>query len=90
VQVRPPKVFAHFFLVGLSFHHQYPKEVKNMKSFEELKAMVAGMEEDFEKFYEKGNKAAGTRVRKHMADLKRKAQEIRVEVQGMKQAEKKD
>jgi hypothetical protein len=59
-----------------------------MKSYEELKAMVASFEEDFRKFYEKGNKSAGTRVRKHMSDLKRKAQEIRIEVQSMKQAEK--
>jgi len=47
--------------------------------------MVASFEEDFRKFYEKGNKSAGTRVRKHMADLKRKAQEIRLEVQSIKQ-----
>lgn len=59
-----------------------------MKAYEELKAMVASMEEDFRKFYEKGNKSAGTRVRKHMADLKRKAQDIRIEVQNMKQSEK--
>ncbi len=59
-----------------------------MKAYDELKAMVTSFEEDFRKFYEKGNKSAGTRVRKHMADLKRKAQEIRLEVQSMKQAEK--
>jgi hypothetical protein len=62
--------------------------MSDMKTYEELKAMVDGMEEDFRKFFEKGNKAAGTRVRKHMADLKRRAQEIRIEVQNMKQAEK--
>lgn len=48
------------------------------------------MKEDFTKFYEKGNKSAGTRVRKHMADLKRKAQEIRVEVQELKGGEKEE
>ncbi len=62
--------------------------MSDMKTYEELKAMVDAMESDFRKFYEKGNKAAGTRVRKHMADLKRKAQDIRIEVQNMKQAEK--
>ncbi len=55
-----------------------------MSRFEELKAMVDAMEEDFQKFYEKGNKAAGTRVRKAMLELKNKAQEIRVEVQELK------
>jgi hypothetical protein len=36
------------------------------------------------KFYEKGNKAAGTRLRKGMQELKKLAQEIRVEVQERK------
>ena len=42
------------------------------------------LEGDFEKFYDKENQAAGTRVRKGMQDLKNLAQEIRVEVQDMK------
>jgi hypothetical protein len=42
------------------------------------------MEADFEKFYDKNNQAAGTRVRKGMQDLKNLAQEIRLEVQNMK------
>lgn len=55
-----------------------------MKRFEQLKNMVMSMEDDFEKFYDKGNQAAGTRVRKGMQDMKNLAQEIRVEVQDMK------
>jgi len=42
------------------------------------------LEADFEKFYDKSNQAAGTRVRKGMQELKNLAQEIRVEVQGIK------
>ena len=42
------------------------------------------LESDFEKFYEKGNSAAGTRVRKGMQDLKNLAQDLRKEVQDMK------
>ena len=42
------------------------------------------LEADFEKFYEKGNNAAGTRVRKGMQELKNLAQDIRVEVQNKK------
>lgn len=57
-----------------------------MSRFEELKEIVDSLEEDFTKFYQKGNKAAGTRVRKGMQDLKRKAQDIRVEVQEKKNA----
>lgn len=52
--------------------------------FQELKDLLATFEKDFIKFYEKGNKSAGTRVRKSMNDLKRKAQEIRKEVQEIK------
>tara|TARA_A100000172_G_C2995663_1_gene94465 strand:- start:530 stop:721 length:192 start_codon:yes stop_codon:yes gene_type:complete len=41
--------------------------------------------EDVEKF-EDGNKSAGTRIRKNMQDIKNLAQQIRVEVQEMKNA----
>ncbi|MEM9895986.1 MAG: histone H1 [Bacteroidota bacterium] len=55
-----------------------------MKRFEELKSMVESLEADFEKFYDKKNNAAGTRVRKGMQEMKNLAQEIRLEVQEMK------
>ena len=42
------------------------------------------LEDDFEKFYDKENQAAGTRVRKGMQELKNLAQEIRIEVQDIK------
>jgi len=43
-----------------------------------------GLEGDFEKFYDKKNSAAGTRVRKGMQELKNLAQSIRTEVQNAK------
>jgi hypothetical protein len=55
-----------------------------MNRFSELKQLVMDLEGDFEKFYEKENQAAGTRVRKGMQDLKNLAQEIRLQVQEMK------
>lgn len=55
-----------------------------MKRFEQLKELVDGLEADFAKFYDKQNSAAGTRVRKGMQDLKNIAQEIRIEVQDIK------
>lgn len=58
-----------------------------MSRYSDLKSFVDELEEDFAKFYEKGNKAAGTRVRKAMQDLKRQAQDIRVEIQDKKNAE---
>lgn len=55
-----------------------------MSKHSELKSFVDGLEKDFAAFYEKGNKAAGTRVRKAMQDLKAMAQDIRAEVQSKK------
>ena len=52
--------------------------------YSKLVSVVEGLEEDFAAFYEKGNKAAGTRVRKAMQELKSMAQEIRVDVQDKK------
>lgn len=52
--------------------------------FSKLQDHVASLEDDFNKFYEKGNKAAGTRVRKGMQELKQLAQDIRVDVQDKK------
>ena len=52
--------------------------------FHKLKELVLAVEEDFDKFYDKANNAAGTRVRKAMQELKVLAQEIRVEVQDKK------
>jgi hypothetical protein len=55
-----------------------------MSKFSEVRDLVLAMEEDFVKFYDKGNQAAGTRVRKGMQDLKNIAQDIRKEVQDKK------
>jgi phosphate uptake regulator len=48
--------------------------------FAQLQQLVAGMASDFEKFYRDGNKAAGTRVRNSMQELKAFAQTVREEV----------
>jgi hypothetical protein len=55
-----------------------------MQSFEKIKELVASIEGDVAKFGEKGNKAAGTRVRQAMQELKKLAQDVRVEVQEAK------
>ncbi len=54
--------------------------------YADLVDFVNGLEADFAAFYEKGNKAAGTRIRKAMQEIKQTAQEIRLEVQAMKNA----
>lgn len=55
-----------------------------MEKFEQLRDLVLSLQDDFSKFYEKGNKAAGTRVRKGMQEMKNMAQDIRKEVQEKK------
>jgi hypothetical protein len=50
-----------------------------MLEFEQLKKLVLEAEEDVAKA-EGGNKAAGTRVRKTMQDIKNAAQDIRKKV----------
>lgn len=51
-----------------------------MENFNDLKALVASMEEDMGKFYEKDNKAAGVRIRKVLQEIKGLAQTMRNEV----------
>jgi len=55
-----------------------------MNRYAQLRELLLSLETDFAKFYDKGNKAAGTRVRKGMQTLKVLAQDIRAEIQGMK------
>lgn len=56
-----------------------------MEIFNQIKELLAQTEQDVEKFYVKGNKAAGTRVRKDMQTLKKLAQDLRIHVQESKQ-----
>ena len=58
----------------------YPQERRlPVDEFEALKRLVAETVEDIRKA-EGGNKAAGTRVRKQMQDIKNAAQAVRVKV----------
>ncbi len=53
-------------------------------TYDELKAKIHEIEEDVSKFYEKQNKAAGTRIRKTMQDVKALAQQVRTDIQEKK------
>lgn len=61
-----------------------------MEKFNDLKTLVASLTEDAEKFYSKGNVAAGVRLRKGLQDIKALAQAVRVDVSATKNAKKKD
>ncbi len=49
-----------------------------------LRDKIQEIEEDVQKFYEKGNKAAGTRIRKAMQEVKALAQDVRNDIQAKK------
>jgi len=51
------------------------KNIKRIEKFSKLKGVLAAAEADAEKFYNAGNSATGTRVRKGMLELKNIAQE---------------
>lgn len=55
-----------------------------MEKFRELKALIASAEADATAFFEKNNKAAGTRLRNALQQTKALAQDIRNEVTAKK------
>ncbi len=55
-----------------------------MSRFDDIKNLINGIEGDMTKFYSKGNKAAGTRARKGLQEVKKLAQDIRLEIQDIK------
>ncbi len=59
-----------------------------MSTFQKLKDLVVATEADAQAFHEKGNKAAGTRLRKAYQEIKTLAQQGRTEVIELKNKEK--
>jgi ribosomal protein S20 len=55
-----------------------------MNRYEELQDLVKTFEADFTKFYHRGNKEAGIRLRKHMQTLRTFAKNVREDVQNQK------
>lgn len=64
--------------------NNYDNLVKLITEEVEIDGKKFNLKEDFEKFFIKGNKSAGTRVRKIMQELKKVSQEIRKDVQNYK------
>jgi len=58
-----------------------------METYNKIVALVETMKPDADKFFDKKNKSAGTRVRSQCQELKKLAQELRIEVQFAKNAE---
>lgn len=52
--------------------------------YKELLDLVECLKKDFEKFYLKGIKVSGTRIRAGLQDIKKKIQDIRIDIQKTK------
>ncbi|HNO71596.1 MAG: histone H1 [Bacteroidetes bacterium] len=59
-----------------------------MEKFSDLQKKLDDMKTDIEKFYQKGQNAAGTRLRKSLNELKKVASDIRKEIQDMRASRK--
>jgi hypothetical protein len=55
-----------------------------MEKFKKLQEILDGMKTDMEKFYEKTQNAAGTRLRKDLNNLRKLAAEIRKDIQELR------
>ena len=65
----------------MDYLDKYDKLVKLLTEEVEIDGKKFDLKEDFEKFFIRGNKTAGTRIRKVMQELKKVAQEVRDDVQ---------
>lgn len=69
----------------MEYVDKYDELIKILTEDIEIDGKMVSLREDFEKFFVKGNKTAGTRIRKVMQILRRNAEEIRKDVQEYKQ-----
>ena len=55
-----------------------------MEKLQQIKEILDGMQKDIEKFYDKGQNAAGTRIRKELNSIRKLAAEMRKEIQDVR------
>ena len=68
----------------MEYLYKYDALVKLLTEDFELDGKKVNLKDDFDKFFVKGNKTAGTRIRKIMQEVKKLSQEIRTYVQEYK------
>lgn len=69
----------------MEYQDKYDKLVKLLTEEVEIDGKKFNLKEDFEKFFVKGNRTAGTRIRRVMQELKKFSQEVRTDVQEYKE-----
>lgn len=68
----------------MEYVDKYDKLVKLLTEEVEIDGKKFNLKDDFDKFFVKGNKTAGTRIRRMMQELKKLSQEVRNDVQEYK------
>ena len=68
----------------MDYLDKYDSLVKLITEEIEIDGKKLSLKDDFEKFFIRGNKTAGTRIRKMMQEIKKLSQEIRSDVQDYK------
>ena len=68
----------------MEYLDKYDQLVKLLTEEVEIDGKKFNLKEDFEKFFIKSNKTAGTRIRRVMQGLKKYSQDIRKDVQDYK------
>ena len=68
----------------MEYLDKYDKLVKILTEEIEIDGKKYDLKEDFEKFFIRENKTAGTRIRRVMQEIKKLAQEVRDDVQDYK------
>jgi hypothetical protein len=71
---------------NMDYLDKYEYLIKILTEEIEIDGKKCSLKDDFEKFFVKGNKTAGTRIRKFMQILRRSAEEVRNDVQEYKQS----
>ena len=57
-----------------------------MSRYDNFLSLVQNMKDDFDRFFDKNNKTAGSRLRKGLQELKKICQDLRMEIQDIKNA----
>ena len=68
----------------MEYQDKYDKLVKLLTEDFEIDGKTFNLKEDFDKFFVRSNKTAGTRIRRAMQELKKISQEVRNDVQEYK------
>lgn len=68
----------------MDYLDKYDQLVKLLTEEVEIEGKKFNLKDDFEKFFVKSNKTAGTRIRRVMQELKKVSQEVRNDVQEYK------